>query len=136
MSIRLGSALLLSIILLSLSCSAQAQHAPLIERMADGSQADAANPPVATTVATTAATTAYPGATSQTRERPAKSQIGDTTRALLRLQAEGSQAGAALPLLGETASRSYQRYLGSFDHPIPEFFEATLPSESQGGSNR
>ena len=59
--------------------------------------------------------------------------IGEATRALLELQASARSAGAALPMLGEAASRAYQRYLASFEHPIPEFFEATLPDAEQGG---
>ena len=41
-----------------------------------------------------------------------------------------------LPMLGEAASRSYQRYLTSFDHPIPEYFETTVPNSSNGGNSR
>ena len=75
-------------------------------------------------------------ATSSTVADLPRSQIGDTTRALLRMQADGSRAGNALPMLGEAASRSYQRYLNSFDHPIPEYFEAALPNSKQGGGSR
>jgi len=112
--------------------AASAQHTPLIERMADAPASA-----TATTHPETSATTATPlghnPVQAVTTQRP---QIGDTTRALLRLQADGNNAGNALPMLGETASRSYQRYLNSFDHPIPEYFEATLPSSKQGGSSR
>lgn len=48
--------------------------------------------------------------------------IGDETRALLAAQAQGAQAGNALPTLGATASASWRRYLKSFDHPLPEWF--------------
>lgn len=48
--------------------------------------------------------------------------IGDETRALLAAQAQGAQAGKALPTLGATASASWRRYLKSFDHPLPEWF--------------
>lgn len=118
-----------------LACAAAyAQHAPLIERMADGSSPPA---PVAQTLAAPSPASApVPSYPARSRDTSARPEIGDTTRALLRLQADGSQAGAALPMLGEAASRSYQRYLGSFDHPIPEFFEAALPDSKQGGSSR
>ncbi len=125
------------VVLLSalLACAAaHAQHAPLIERMADGSSPAA---PVAQTLAAPSPASApVPSYPARSRDTSARPEIGDTTRALLRLQADGSQAGAALPMLGEAASRSYQRYLGSFDHPIPEFFEAALPDSKQGGSSR
>ncbi len=115
-------------------CSpAAAQHAPLIERMSDGSAA------TGTTAATAVHSTAEvmptsAAATTATFADLPRSQVGDTTRALLQLQADNSRPGTALPMLGEAASRSYQRYLNSFDHPIPEYFEAALPNPKQGGS--
>ena len=117
------------------SCvSAAAQHAPLIERMADtstGTSTNAGNGVPAATAATTAAT-----APATTFAGLPRSQVGDTTRALLQLQADSNRPGTALPMLGEAASRSYQRYLTSFDHPIPEYFEAALPNPKQGGGSR
>lgn len=111
------------------AATANAQHTPLIERMADA--------PAPTTPTTTPSAVIAPTANTELlATTPYRSQIGDTTRALLRMQADGSNAGNALPMLGETASRSYQRYLNSFDHPIPEYFEATLPNSKQGGSSR
>lgn len=62
----------------------------------------------------------------------APAQIGDTTRALLQLQASGSQAGARLPMLGDQASLSYARYLQSFTHPIPEFLDTSVRKEIAG----
>ena len=49
--------------------------------------------------------------------------VGDTTRYLLQLQADGSQAGKTLPMLGDEATASYRRYLKSFEHPIPDFYD-------------
>ncbi|MFT4246416.1 MAG: DUF3613 domain-containing protein [Pseudomonas sp.] len=60
--------------------------------------------------------------------KPPKREIGDATRALLRMQAEGTYAGGALPILGDQASRSYKRYIASFEHAIPEHFEQTVSS--------
>jgi hypothetical protein len=48
--------------------------------------------------------------------------VGDTTRALLAIQRNGSQAGKMLPLSGEQAALGYGRYLQSFQHPLPAFF--------------
>ncbi|HEX7991264.1 MAG TPA: DUF3613 domain-containing protein [Stenotrophomonas sp.] len=109
-----------------------AQHAPLIERMTD------ATAPVANTNTNSDASAITPpsAATPAFAIEQPRSQIGDTTRALLQMQADGSRAGNALPMLGEAASRSYQRYLKSFDHPIPEYFEAALPDSKQGGGSR
>ncbi|WP_269790680.1 DUF3613 domain-containing protein [Stenotrophomonas sp. Iso1] len=114
------------------TATANAQHTPLIERMADASATSSPTPPATPTDAVFA-----PAAnTAPLTSAPYRPQIGDTTRALLRMQADGSNAGNALPMLGETATRSYQRYLNSFDHPIPEYFEGALPNSKQGGSSR
>ena len=60
------------------------------------------------------------------RHRPAPAAIGETTRALFRLQASGEQAGPRLPILGDQATLSYARYLKSFEHAIPDFFETDV----------
>lgn len=117
------------------SCAlAAAQHAPLIERMADNSAA--ANTNAVTAIDAAAASTAATTVSATSLADLPRSQIGDTTRSLLQLQADSNRPGTALPLLGEAASRSYQRYLNSFDHPIPEYFEAALPNPKQGGGSR
>jgi hypothetical protein len=61
------------------------------------------------------------------------SQVGDTTRYLLQLQADGSAAGKPLPMLGDEASASYRRYLKSFEHPIPDFYQTTLNKTDDTG---
>jgi hypothetical protein len=58
------------------------------------------------------------------------SQIGDTTRYVLQLQADGTQAGKPLPMLGDEATAAYRRYLKSFEHPIPDFYDTTLSKNS------
>ena len=60
-------------------------------------------------------------------------QIGDTTRYVLQLQTSGSQAAKPLPMLGDEASASYRRYLKSFDHPIPDFYDTTVGKTDNGG---
>ncbi|AZG08173.1 DUF3613 domain-containing protein [Pigmentiphaga sp. H8] len=57
----------------------------------------------------------------QGRSRP----NGDVTSEVVRMQAEGRQAGKALPMLGATAQPSWKRYIDSYSHPIPEFYETT-----------
>jgi len=118
--------------MLGICASAQAQHAPLIERMADP------DPATTSATATDAPDTVADSRAAATRQRTylPRSQVGDTTRSLLQLQADSGRPGNALPMLGEAASRSYQRYLDSFSHPIPEYFEAALPDPKQGGSSR
>ena len=48
-------------------------------------------------------------------------QLGNTTRRLMAAQASGTQA--PLPTLGVTASQALDRYLESFRHPLPEWFQ-------------
>jgi len=58
--------------------------------------------------------------------------VGDATMRLLALQRSGSVASpVAQPISGEVASRSYARYLKSFEHPIPERLGVT---GAQGGA--
>ena len=61
-------------------------------------------------------------------------QIGDVTRSLLAAQVDGNAAGAPLPVLGATASASWQRYLDSFNHKIPPFFDTKMQSGSSSGA--
>lgn len=58
--------------------------------------------------------------------------VGDITRALLAAQADGRRAASEQPILGDVASATYQRYIESFKHPIPPFFEEKL-EKSNGG---
>ena len=108
---------------------AQAQQAPVTGRMLG-----------ATLPAPTEARPAAP-APAQARALPepvaqhAAAEPGDTTRHLLRLQASGVQGGRSLPVLGDQAHASYARYLKSFEHEIPEFFENTVGQSTPGGSN-
>ncbi|WP_439893685.1 DUF3613 domain-containing protein (plasmid) [Ralstonia sp. 25C] len=54
--------------------------------------------------------------------------VGDATRALLKAQREGTYAGEFVPLRGEQAALAYQRYLDSFNKPMPGL------SQSQSGT--
>lgn len=68
-------------------------------------------------------------------QRPSRPEPGDATRQLLQLQASGAQGGRSLPVLGDQAHASYARYLKSFEHDLPEFFENTVGQSTPGGSN-
>ena len=48
------------------------------------------------------------------------------------MQADGTQAGKHLPMLGAEASASYDRYLKSFSHDIPEFYKTNVGKDSNG----
>lgn len=126
----------------------QAQQQPLTGQMLGGSTpaasasqplqseslptVDLAAPPVPVPQAAPAAVAITDGSTAT--PRPGRSQIGDTTRNLFRLQASGQQAGQHLPILGDQATLSYARYMKSFEHEIPDFFEADV-AKSKGSSS-
>ncbi|WP_411851184.1 DUF3613 domain-containing protein [Stenotrophomonas sp. LGBM10] len=118
---------------LLLAVDARAQQAPLTGRML-------ADPAAPTSSATTAAPVPVPAGTDgwpspQQRAAPAPSaptRIGDATRALLQLQADGTQAGPRLPILGDQAAASYARYLKSFEHEIPEYMKTNVRKDVSG----
>lgn len=64
--------------------------------------------------------------------RPRSAPAGTATRALLRLQASGDAGAPPRPMLGATATAAYQRYLASFSHAIPEFFDTNVESAGSG----
>lgn len=63
----------------------------------------------------------------------ADEQPGDVTRALMAAQAEGRRAGPGLRLQGPVATAAWNRYLKSFDHPLPEWFDSTGASGKGSG---
>jgi hypothetical protein len=89
-------------------------------------------PGVAQTREQAGATSAAIGASTEAPAGPRARRVGDATSDLLRMQADGSAAGAPLPMLGAAAGPSWQRYLNSFKHPIPEFFGNEIQSVGKG----
>ena len=66
-------------------------------------------------------------------------RVGDATAGLLALQRDGTAASPVpRPITGDVAERSYQRYLKSFEQPIPERFGFSTAGGggSQGGAGR
>lgn len=60
---------------------------------------------------------------------------GAEARAWLQLQTSNDAAvGAPEPMPGEVATRVYERWLKSFEYPIPETFERERFVEGGGGS--
>lgn len=58
-------------------------------------------------------------------------QIGDATSTLLAWQRSGQVSSTTpRPIAGSVANRSYERYLKSFDYPIPEQFNSSVKSTS------
>ena len=131
-----------------------AQQQPITGQMMDGrTQASVAAPAPAAAPATASVATSAPQALPPPPPAPAEAPmtmsqnmapppppayesgiddagIGSTTRALLHMQVSGSNAGQLLPMLGDEASASYKRYIQSFNHPIPEFFESKVGKDS------
>lgn len=119
---------------------AHGQQRPLTGSML-APQAPSATAPATTAAPEVAQPYAHTGVTPETAPAATaptavdthhRGEIGDTTRQLLRMQAEGRHAGKALPILGDQGAASYQRYLKSFEHEIPEFFEANVRKEVSG----
>ena len=131
--------LLLAVLTLSglTSHAVAAQQAPLTGQMMDGTSGKGtATAPMATTSQTAGqATTAQvdQGAAGGSAVGSAATSVGSTTRRLLDLQASGSLAGKRLPMLGDQASAAYVRYLKSFEHPIPEFYQTSVGKSSGRG---
>ena len=66
-------------------------------------------------------------------ESPPPLLMGDATQSLLAWQRSGEIASRTpRPIAGSVASRSYERYIKSFEHPIPEHLGSTV-SKSKGG---
>jgi hypothetical protein len=123
----LGAAL--AACLLAGVAQAEPQQAPLTgERMGTGvagAQPAPLPPPTSPFAASTPAPSDGP---------PARREVGDATRALLRLQAAGTYAAPARPMLGDQAGLAYQRYLESFKYPIPERFDVNLKQSQDEGN--
>ena len=63
-------------------------------------------------------------------------QVGDATQGLFAWQRSGEIASpTARSIAGNIASRSYERYLKSFEFPIPERMSSTVKSTSGSGAD-
>lgn len=57
----------------------------------------------------------------------AAARVGDATHSLLQRQREGREASATpRPIDGRVAELSHQRYLKSFEQPVPAWFSSGL----------
>ena len=120
---------------LFISASAMAQsNAPLTGAMNGGAQAQAAPVPAADMparpVVQQVQTPMPPPQASAPEPEPRPEAVGDITRALFEAQADGRRAGGALPMLGPVSSAAWNRYLESFSHPIPEWFQKRMETKN------
>ena len=59
--------------------------------------------------------------------------LGDATQNLLAWQRSGEIASPTpRPIAGSVAGRSYERYIKSFEHPIPEHLGSTVTKSNSG----
>jgi hypothetical protein len=61
---------------------------------------------------------------------PPTERVGDATQSALSMQLGGAHAGGALPTLGTTAGPAFKRYVDSFTHPLPEWFQEKVENKS------
>lgn len=94
------------------------------EPSAPGAASPAASPPAQ------GASSAAPAQAAQ--EAPRDEQFGDITRGLVGLQAAGLRSGPGLPLQGPVATAAWNRYMKSFELPIPQWFDERV---SRGGGS-
>ena len=97
----------------------------------------------------TASTAEAPQAKAQTSPHPSQNdasdaeeigyaplQVGDATQGLLAWQRSGDIASKTTrPIAGDVAHRSYERYLKSFEFPIPERMSSTVKTSSGSGGS-
>lgn len=75
-----------------------------------------------------------PAAVAPAAAPAARVQVGDATHSLLEKQRAGTLASdTARPIAGEVAQRSYERYLRSFERPIPESFTTVASPGAKTG---
>jgi hypothetical protein len=118
-----------------LTCSASfathAQQTPITGQML----APAASAPASEDALPTSAPPAAPmQAALSNNTAEVKTQVGEVTHQLLNMQSQGTHAGKRLSTPGPEASASYERYLKSFEHPIPDFYD-TAVSKNGGTSS-
>lgn len=76
-------------------------------------------------------------AAASAEDNPAQAAIviGSVTESILDRQRQGNEAGVQLPVSGEVATRTYKRYLDSYNNPMPLFNQtvgSSLKSDSGG----
>lgn len=117
----------------ALPCAVWAQGNPHLADSPMAQPARAAQPAVSSAAQSAQASRAAPTATGVAVPVPQEERVGDVTHRLLAAQASGVVSGQGLPMLGATATLAYQRYLDSFTHKIPTFFETRVQAQSNGG---
>lgn len=94
-------------------------------------------PATAPDVAAPAAAPAAPAAPEELDfEEAPPLQVGDAATGLLAWQRDGGIASPTpRPIAGDVARRSYERYLKSFEYPIPERLNSTVKTGASAGNS-
>lgn len=110
----------------------QQVQTPMPQPAAQGAPAASAASAQAASAQAASAQAASPQAAATQAAAPAavEENFGDVTRALLAAQADGRRAGGALPVLGPVSTAAWNRYLESFSHPIPEYFQKRVQTKN------
>jgi hypothetical protein len=104
---------------------------------AQGAPAATPTPAPAPDVAAQAAAPAAPAAPEELDfEEAPPLQVGDAATSLLAWQRDGGIASPTpRPIAGDVARRSYERYLKSFEYPIPERLNSTVKTGASAGNS-
>jgi hypothetical protein len=129
----------ISLALIATIASAQGAPAAVEAKPVAAASADAAR--TAAPVAQNAGAPAQDGMPQATAEEDAlydeapPLQVGDAATGLLAWQRDGAIASpTARPIAGDVARRSYERYLKSFEYPIPERLNSTVKTGGNSSS--
>ena len=68
---------------------------------------------------------------NERRHIPPFLEVGEGTRNLLSMQADPQREGQELPVAGAAAALAWERYLNSFKHPIPEYMQERVKTNSK-----
>ncbi|SCX74048.1 DUF3613 domain-containing protein [Variovorax sp. EL159] len=113
---------------------ASAAHAATAQETASNPAAPAARAiPVETTPAQNEP---RPQTAPPAEYEPVRLQVGDATQSLFAWQRSGELASTTpRPIPGDVANRSYERYLKSFEFPIPERMTSTVKSSNSNSNS-
>lgn len=126
-------AMMAAIMMLALSTAAVAQSSSPAGNAGASGKVTNVSVPQGAAATPAPAVTQTPPPTQATLKPPATNRVGDATSYLLALQASGQYASRNnYPVTSDVAQRTYQRYLESFIHKIPESSETQVGNKSGG----
>lgn len=128
---HLAARWLIPLIAVAISAAAHGQEDQAPSRAVAFVETQLSNSPALDGALITAASTPAPQESDRAQPLPVRRiDIGSATQALWDMQ-RASAGVRPRPIDGEQASRSYQRYLKSFETSIPEHYESGLSLKKQ-----